>query len=509
MNRLPLYGSLGSKGGVASQSQIATIEGLKILEQGGNAFDAALTISSLLTVVLPNTSSVGGDGFLLAVDRNSDLIAYNGAGRSPQNMSVEEYLDEKPIRGSLTVTVPGLVDLWDWTNETHGSMNLGLLLDKATSLARNGFPIQEPLAQAIESNFPVLADYESWGKVFGWMKTGSWGHFPRLANVYSAVARNGRDAFYRSQLTEEIVKELNQRGVPVTYQDFAEHQGNVVDPIECSYRDLDLYELPPNTQGLTTLQLLKATETYELNNLPFGSAERIEEFFNLAMIVYEDRDRYVADPDYSKTPVEKLLSQAYLRKRLRIRPDSRGVLNPHDTTFFVVADGHGNLVGFIQSIFHAFGSGIVVHDIPFQSRGAGFAHRPGLPNSPAPRKRPLHTLSILLARGADKGDLMIGCAGGDLRPQIHAEVLMNVVDYDMMLSKAVETPRYLLTSWREGIPKAVVEKASWSELLPEWVDDAGYQSRKTGIVQAMRRSPDGLLEFVADSRGGGVAASIV
>lgn len=506
---MPVFASLGSKGGVASQSRIATFEGLKILEQGGNAFDAALAVSSLLTVVLPNTSSMGGDGFLLALDHNSNLIAYNGAGRSPQNMPVEEYLTEKPSRGPLTVTVPGLIDLWVWTNETHGSMDLGLLLDKAISLARNGFHIQEPLAQAIESNFPVLAEYEGWRKVFGWMKTGSRSHFPKLANIYDAVARNGRDAFYRSRLTEEIVKELNQRGVPLTYQDFVEHRGNVVDPIECSYRDLELYELPPNTQGLTTLQLLKAIETRELYEQPFGSAERVEEFFNLAVAVYEDRDQYVADPDCSKTPVEKLLSPAYLRKRLRIGPDSRGLLNPHDTTFFVVADKYGNLVGFIQSVFHAFGSGIVVHEIPFQSRGAGFAQTSGLPNSPASGKRPLHTLSILLARSADRGDYMIGCAGGDLRPQIHAEVLMNAVDYNMALSKAVEAPRYLLTSWRERPLKAIVEKNSWTGHLPDWADEVECQSRTTGIVQAMRRRPDGLLEFVADTRGGGMAAPIL
>jgi gamma-glutamyltranspeptidase/glutathione hydrolase len=506
---MPVYASLGSKGGVASQSRIATVEGLKILEKGGNAFDAAITISSVLTVVLPNTSSVGGDGFLLAVDRDSNLRAYNGSGKSPQNMPAEEYLTKKPGRGPLTVTVPGLIDLWDWTSETHSSMPLRSTLTRAISLARQGFYVQEPLAQAVKSSSPILAHYAGWSQVFGGLKSGSRVRFPKLAKIYTAVAERGRDAFYRDQVTEEIVNELNKRGVPLTYQDFAEHQGTTVAPIRCSYGDLELYELPPNTQGLTTLQLLKAIETSELNKLPFGSPARVEEFFKLAIAIYEDRDQFVADPDHSKPPVDRLLSPTYLKKRLRTGTASRGSLTPHDTTFFVVADRHGNLVGFIQSIFHAFGSGIVVHEIPFQSRGAGFAKKPGLPNSPAPRKRPLHTLSILLAQSNNKGNFLIGCAGGDLRPQIHAEILMNAVDYNMGLSKAVEAPRYLLTSWQRGNLKAMVEKSSWTAQLPDWASRTSYPSPTAGIVHAMRKRRDGLLEFVADPRGSGLALPIL
>ena len=180
---MPVYAALGTKGGVASQVHLATIEGLKVLERVGNAFDAAITISSILTVMLPNTSSVGGDGFLLALHRGSKLIAYNGSGRSPQNLPVEGYLTEKPARGPLTVTVPGLIDVWQWINENYGSMGLGQMLSRAVSLSKNGFYVQEPLARAVESAQPVLAKYEGWSKVFGWMKTGSWVRFPKLAKL--------------------------------------------------------------------------------------------------------------------------------------------------------------------------------------------------------------------------------------------------------------------------------------------------------------------------------------
>lgn len=506
---MPTYASLSGTGGVTSQIHLASIEGLKILEKGGNAFDAAVATSSVLTVLLPNTSSAGGDGFLLAINSGGDPIAYNGSGKSPQELPVEEYLAERPIRGPLTVTVPGLVDLWGWVNENYGSMNLGLLLNRAICLAREGFYIQEPLARAVESSTRTLAKYEGCNKIFGSMEAGSKTRFPRMAKMYTAVARRGADAFYRSPLTEDMVNELRQHRVPIAYEDFSEHKGQKTIPIKCEYGGYALYELPPNSQGISTLQLLKAIEVTELNKLPFKSPERINKFFRLAKAVYRDRDRHVADPNYHETPVDKLLSPTYLREILHREIKNHGELNPNDTTFFVTADKHGNLVGFIQSVFHGFGSGIVAHDIPFQNRGAGFAKKPGVPNSPAARKRPLHTLSILMAQHDTQGDYIIGCAGGDLRPQIHAEVFTNTADYKMPLSKAVDAPRHILTSWNEGQSKAVIEDGAWARQLPEWTTRIGYPSPHTGIVHAARKRRNDVLEFVADPRGGGVAACIL
>lgn len=506
---MPTYASVSGTGGVASQIHLASIEGLKILEKGGNAFDAAITASSILTVLLPNTSSVGGDGFLLAMDSSGEPIAYNGSGRSPRELPVEEYLAEKPTRGPLTVTVPGLVDLWEWVNENYGTMDLGLLLSRAIHLAQEGFCVQEPLARAVRSSRRTLANYEGWNKTFSRMEPGSKAHFPRMAEIFRAVGRRGADAFYRSPLTEDVVEELRQFGVPITYEDFSEHRGEKTNPIRCEYGDFELCELPPNTQGISTLQLLKAIEVTELNKLPFESPDRIKEFFRLAVTVYEDRDRHIADPNHYETPVDKLLSRTYLRERLQGKSGRQAGLNLNDTTFFVTADEHGNLVGFIQSVFHGFGSGIVAHNIPFQSRGAGFAKRQGTPNSPAPRKRPLHTLSILLTRHSNHGDYLIGCAGGDLRPQIHAEIFTNAADYDMSLSEAVEAPRYILTSWRERQLNAVIEDGVWAREFPGWASRIEYQSPRTGKVHAARKRRDGVLEFAADFRGGGVAAPLL
>ena len=201
---MPVYASVGKGGGVASQIHLSTMEGVKILENGGNAFDAAITISSLLTVLLPNLGSIGGDGFLLALNSGDELIAYNGSGRSSQDFPVEKYLRQKPIKGSLTITVPGLVDLWEWTNMNFGSRDLGSLLNKAISLARNGFCAQESLSQAIETVRSILANSETWKETFGSTEIGSKIIFPKLSEIYEAIGKRGSDAFYRSKLTEEI-----------------------------------------------------------------------------------------------------------------------------------------------------------------------------------------------------------------------------------------------------------------------------------------------------------------
>jgi len=503
---VPQYTAVSCKGGVASQVHSATIEGLKTLEQGGNAFDAAIKVSSLLTVLLPHTGSVGGDGFLLALKSNGELTAYNGSGRSAQKLPVDEFLERRPVRGPLTITVPGLVDLWERMNEDHGSMDLGHLLRKAASLAGNGVNVQEALGRAIESSRTALSEYEGWKRVFGGLQVGSWTRFPRMAKLYGAVARSGADAFYRSEITEELVAELNRCGVPLTYEDFAEHRGEKISPIQCKYRDYDLYELPPNTQGVSTLQLLKAMDLAGLHRMSFENPDRVREFLRLSVGVYEDRDTYVADPRCYEAPIEKLLSTTYLKMRFAKEACRSSSLESRDTTFFTVADRFGDFVGFIQSIFHGFGSGIVVNDIPFHNRGAGFAPRPGLPNSPARRKRPLHTLSILLARHDNQGDYLVGCAGGDFRPQIHAEVMANAADYGMPLSEAVEAPRFIMTSWEEKAMEAYIEDGLWSPDLPSWIKKIGYQSHTAGIVHAARKRRDGVFEFVADPRGGGVAA---
>jgi len=502
------YASYGI-GGIASQIHYASLAGLEILRNGGNAFDAAITISSILSVLLPHTGGIGGDGFLLAMDSSGELIAYNGSGRSPKRFPVDKYLEIKPIRGPLTITVPGLVDLWGWIQENYASMDLNDLLRPAISLAENGFYVQEQLSKAIINSYKELIRYSSWAKTFGSLKKGDHVKFRHLARVLRIIGRRGSREFYEGKLAEETVEKLSGQGVLIDYEDFSNHYGEVVKPIKMYYKDYELYELPPNTQGLTTLELLKLIELSELNKKKFKDEGRIIDFFKLSIIAYNDRDKYISDPSFYSVDEGFLLSENRLKslidRKLSITMDSPKA----DTTFFVVGDRNGNIVGFIQSIFYPFGSGIVVNEIPFQNRGYGFAKIKGLPNSPATLKRPLHTLSILLAEHDREGIYVIGCAGGHLRPQIHSEILMNIVDYGMSLSEAIDAPRYMLLEFINGeIKKGIVEMDLGIKPSHKHIDIVDAKTPRTGIVHALRYSKDRIYEFVADSRGGGEAIPV-
>lgn len=501
---MPTYASFG-RGGISSQIHLATLAGLEVLRDGGNAFDAAITVSSVLTVLLPHTSSIGGDGFMLALDAGEGMIAYNGSGKSPRNFPVEDFLRRKPLRGSLTITVPGLVDLWRWTWENYCSMDLSRLLKPAISLAENGFHVQEPLARAAARERERLSEYESWRETFGGLREGTLIRFRELPRILKIIAARGCQEFYEGRIAEELAEGLGRLGAPITYEDFSSHRGMPVSPLRTTYRDFEIFELPPNTQGITTLELLKLVESACTGTEDFRSPDRIEKFFRLAALAYTDRDRYVADPEYYSLDPHVLLGEEEARSKAE-----KVSIGGGDTTFFTVGDSEGTMVGFIQSIFYPFGSGIVVDGIPFQNRGSGFAKERGLPNSPSPSKRPMHTLSVLAARHDGLGDYIIGCAGGDLRPQIHAEILINVSDYGMSMSEAVDAPRYMLLEWRRGrMRKAIIEADLGLGQVPGWFRVTTPKAPGTGIVHALRRRKDGVFELVADPRGGGLAAPAI
>ncbi len=498
---MPIYYSASRYGCIASQSNVATYVGIKVLENGGNAFDVALAVSSVLTIMLPHTSSIGGDGFLLAITDNDEIIAYNGSGYTPRRFPVADYLREKPLYGPLTITIPGLVDLWNWLWENYCSMNTSYLLGFALKLALNGFDMHEQLYEAIIGARDKYKWSHSWMNTFGKMDKYSFVKFPKLARILKELINKGFREFYEGDVGERVIEGLVNNGVKIDFNDFYTYQGKAVKPLKTSYNDFELYELPPNTQGITTLELLKLIEYENLNSRAFNDPERIISFFKLAEKAYIDRDNYLGDPLFMEIdPMELLRPREKNKQDMQSR---RAKIK--DTTFFTIADNRGNTVGFIQSIFYPFGSGIVIEDIPFHNRGAGFAKRAGLPNSPGHRKKPLHTLSILLARHDKLGDYVIGCAGGDLRPQIHAEVFTNIADYNMSLSKAVDAPRYMLLEWGDK-RRAIVERDLLVKGLGEnWVEIVAPKSGETGVAQALRRRRDGVVEAVADYRGGSVA----
>jgi gamma-glutamyltranspeptidase/glutathione hydrolase len=466
---------------VATQNYIASYVGAKILESGGNAFDASIAISAVLSVVLPHTSGLGGDGFIL-IKSSEGIKAYNSSGWSPKNLKAEKINERDPN----SVVVPGLVDLWRYLQENYTTMDLYELLKPAISLATNGFYVGRALHHAIITSPKFNPQFE---KLFGNKRFGDFIKLPRLGKILKEISKDPRE-FYEGKISQEIVEGLKTQGVPVEIEDFSQFHGEEVSLLKIRYKDYDVYEFPPNTQGLTTLQILKMVELSRINKLPYNDIKRVNNHVKISILAYDDRDRYIADPKFYQPP-SYLLDEGYLIQKMT----TEGIpvnLYDGDTTFFVVSDGE-NEVGFIQSLFYPFGSGIIVDDIVFNNRGYGF--KDGV-NKPEGRKRPLHTLSILLAI-KDNEDLIIGCAGGDLRPQIHSEVFEYYADYSMEIDEAVNAPRFMYVNGKVIAEKRLGIPATQTE----------YLSSEVGIVQAMKRKGNEFIA-VADPRSEGVALPV-
>ncbi|AWR97526.1 gamma-glutamyltransferase family protein [Acidianus sulfidivorans JP7] len=467
---------------VTTANYIASYVGAKILEKGGNAFDAAIAISAALSVVIPHTSGLGGDGFLLAKTPEG-IIAYNSSGWAPKNLKAEKIGERDPN----AVVVPGLVDLW-YLLEDYITLSYDELLSPAISLAVNGFYIGKSLHHAI-LNTPKLNN--EWASIFGDKRYGDFIRFRKLGRVLREISRDPRN-FYEGKISEEIVDGLRKFNVPVEYSDFSEFHGEKSSLLKIRYKDYIVQEFPPNTQGITTLQILKMVELSKINEMPYNDIRRVNSHIKISTIAYEDRNKYVADPRFAKIP-DYLLDDDYLAKRM-IDEGIQLKLNDGDTTFFAVSDGE-NDVGFIQSLFYPFGSGIIVNDIVFNNRGFGFTEGN---NKPEGRKRPLHTLSILYAEKNDsKESLIIGCAGGDLRPQIHSEVLEYYTDYSMEIDEAVNAPRFMYLG-----SKVIAEKRLG---IPATQED--YYSKNVGIVQAIKNK-NGKIIGVADPRSEGIVIPV-
>jgi len=475
---------------VASQHYISSLIGLKILEKGGNAFDAALAMSAALSVVLPHTGGLGGDGFLLAYTPNG-IVAYNGSGKSPKNFDVEAFLKEKPIRGPLTITIPGLVDLWNWTFQRFCKLSMKEILESSIRIAKEGFHINKELANAI-ANFNYQD--EDWLRIYGNKKLGDVLIQKEQANILEAISRDP-NSFYKD-LAKELVNGLKRKGVKIEEEDFNEHRGEEIQTISLKFLDYKIHELPPNTQGITTLEILKLYEENGLNKLDFYDEKRIIEHLKIAAIAYKDRDRYIADPKFMDVDPLELLKKPHVLESEKL--DIEG-----DTTFLAAADKEGNMVGIIQSLFHPFGSGVTVNGIVFQNRAIGFSKKKGLPNSPLGGKRPLHTLSIAFAEGDDR-KILLGCAGGDLRPQIHSEVLENIICYEMDLANAIDMPRWMLTNW-DGEYEFIFEKRL--SIKSRKAKALDYFSRSVGICNSIEYSNETYKGY-SDLRSEGVSLSI-
>ena len=464
---------LARNGIIATSQPLASAAGLAVLQQGGNAIDAAVTAAAVLSVVEPTMNGIGGDLFALVYDPKTKTVrALNASGRAPAAATVEEFKRRNqqsiPYRGELSVSVPGVVDGWQELLSKHGTITLEKALQPAIRYARDGYAVSEIIAYQWKDQEATLARDAAAASTFlisgKAPATGDVFRNPKLAASLEQIAKGGRDAFYKGAIAKAIGDDMQRRKGLLSAADLAAHKSDWTEPISTNYRGYDVLEFPPNTQGATALEMLNILEGFDLKALGHNSAAYLHLLVEAKKIAFADRDAWLADP--GTTPPEalkKMLSKQYATDRRKdidrdrtardYKPltiagmSSIGEDHPQahgDTIYMTVADKDGNVVSLIQSIFEAFGAGIVAGDtgITLHNRGSLFSLREGHPNVLAPGKRPFHTLVPAMVMKDGRPWLSFGVMGGDMQPQGHVQVLLNLIDFGMNVQEAGEAPRF-------------------------------------------------------------------
>ncbi len=452
---------LSTRGMVACAHYLATQAGIRILNQGGNAIDAAIAANAVMTVVYPSTCSAGGDIFSLIWEaKTQKLHALNGSGRAPGGMTPEYFaahnMHRVPDRGPLSINVPGAVDGWFEALGRFGTLPVETILAPAIEFAEVGMPVTPKLAGWLEAAAEgVLGPWSSsaeaylaGGKV---PQAGTILRQQNLARTYKTLAKEGRDAFYRGPLAQAITEYVQQCGGVLSMEDMARHHSDWVTPISTNYRGYEVYEFPPNSQGLTALEMLNIIEGYDLQSLGYQTPEYLHILLEAKKLAFADRDRYVSDPAFVDVPVEQLISKSYAEQQ-RTRIDLKkaatqvgpGLEKDGDTMYLCTADNEGNVVSLIQSLYRGFGSGVVGGNtgVMLHNRGSYFSLDPRHVNYLQPGKRTMHTLTPAMVLRDGNPDMAIGAMGGDAQPQIHVQLLTGILDFRLNIQQAISAPRW-------------------------------------------------------------------
>jgi len=446
-------------GMVATSQPLASATALRILQQGGNAIDAAVAAAAVLGVVEPMMVSAGGDLFAIVWHAGrKELKALNASGRSPRGMSIDELkkkgFTETPPEGIHAVTVPGAVDGWARLLERYGTMKLDQVLQPAIEYAEKGFPVTDVIAH----DWQVALDHRRNADFARTFLPNGRPPLPgeiagnrNLAATLRKIAEKGPDVFYRGEIAGKIVDFARAQGGFHTLDDFAAHRSDWIDPISTTYKGHTLYELPPNTQGLVALQMLNILEGYDVKSLGHNTAAYLHLLVEAKKQAFIDRGRHIADPAFYKAPLDQLTSKEYaaeMRRRIDTEKvldvDSSGPRGGEDTVYLTVVDKDRNAISLIQSIFSNFGSGLVAGDtgILLHNRGAGFSFDPSSPNRIEGGKRPFHTLVPAMVFRDGRPWLSFGVMGGDMQAQGHVQVLLNIIEFGMDVQRAGEVPRF-------------------------------------------------------------------
>ncbi|MDG1061893.1 MAG: gamma-glutamyltransferase [SAR86 cluster bacterium] len=476
---------IGQNGMVATSHPLATQIGLDILKQGGTAVDAAIAANIALGLMEPTGNGIGGDLFAIVWDaKTKKLHGLNASGPAPKNISIDYFkqqgLTKIPSYGPLPVTVPGAVDGWVKLHERFGKLKFASLFEPTIEYAIKGFPITETIAYYLDRSQKRFENYPNFNEV--WVKNGKMpqkGEIfknPQLASTLKTIAENGREGFYEGPIAQTMVEFIQSQGGFLSYDDLAGFHSEWTPPVSSNYRGYDVWELPPNGQGIAALQILNILENYDLKTMGLYSSEYIHLFTEAKKIVFADRAKYYADPHFADIPVKELISKSYAKERAKLidlnnvsATDEPGILKSGDTIYLTVADKYGNIVSLIQSNYRGMGSGMMPPGLGFmlQDRGELFSLDKNHRNALLGGKRPFHTIIPAFVTKEGKPFMSFGVMGGATQPQAHAQIIINMVDFGLNLQEAGDAPR-------------IVHSGS-SQPTDETMKDGGTLSLETGF----------------------------
>ena len=497
---------IATNGMAATSHPLATQTAIDVLKSGGNAIDAAIAANAVLGLVEPTGCGIGGDLFAIVwIDEDKKLYGLNSSGPAPKDMTIEKLkamgIDKIPPFGPLPVTVPGAVAGWTALHKRFGNKSFEELFNNAIYYADNGFPITEVVGYYLQLSSERYKDYPNFNDV--WMpngealKKGDVFVNKDLANTYKQIAKSYGESFYNGDIAQIISEFITEQGGFLSVDDLKSYEPEWINPVSSNYRGFDVWELPPNGQGIAALQILNILEQYDITNMGHNSAEYIHLFTEAKKLAYEDRAKYYADMSFADVPVKELISKEYaLTRNKLINPKKAattydsGIFEDGDTIYMTVADKDGNMVSLIQSNYRGMGSGMVPPNLGFmlQDRGEMFSLDPEHRNSLVGGKRPFHTIIPAFITKDDKPFISFGLMGGGMQPQGHAQIVVNIVDFQMNLQEAGDAPR--------------IRHFGSSQPTGEIMLNGGFLSLESGINEDIRNELLKLGHNLKDEKGG-------
>lgn len=520
--------AMATNGMAATSHPLTTVVALDILKQGGSAVDAAIAVNALYSLVDPGDGGPGGDVFAIVWDQETrQLYGLNGSGRSPAGLSLEKMKEEvekgKPYwTGALSVTVPGAVDAWFTLHERFGKLPMRDILEPTIAYSREGVPVTQEVVYSQHTYGDVFrratdnATFHDTYLVDGeFPEEGDILRNPDLARTMEILAKKGRDAFYEGELGEKIINHIRDRGGYLTMDDLSAHTSEWVDPVSVNYRGYDVWEMPPNSQGMAALQMLTILEGYDIGTMDYHGADHIHYFLEAKKLAYADMRRFYGDPEFGDIPISTLLSEEYAaERREQIDPQAAGDYGPGldgsgNTVYLTVADSEGNMVSLIQSNSGHFGSGEVPEGLGFalQNRGAGFTLEEGHINTYAPAKRPFHTIIPAFITKDGAPFMSFGLKGGDMQTQGHVQMVMNIIDFGMNVQESGDAPR-IYHRGGEDTGEVALESGFDYSIIRELMrrgHKVGFRAGAFGGYQAIMVK-DGVYYGATESREDGIAA---